>query len=267
MNRLFIIIIFLFSSIQLFAEPSGYFVVANGIKFHIEESGKGEPLLLIHGGTESIDEVRRLMVPLSKSFRVIAIDLRAHGYSSGDFRTITYENEYKDLLAIIQELDLDAIHFVGHSDGAILGILFAERHPKQVISLAAISGNIHPDGVKTEVIEFLNNADPETLPEKMRKNYLKHAQDLKDFPAYWNHMANLWKTSPRMATFDDLKNIEASTLFIVADHDTIRLDHTIKMFESTPDANLLVIPDATHALESMDLDILIPAILNNAKKN
>lgn len=241
-------------------------MIINDITFHIEEKGSGEPLILIHGGTESVDEVRRLMDPLSKHFRVIAIDLRAHGYSGGDFRTITYEAEFDDLQSILKELGLESYHFVGHSDGAILGIMFAHRCPDQVLSVTPISGNIHPQGVKSQVIEFLKNSDPATLPDKMMNNFLKHAADLSEFGLYWKHMANLWMTSPTM-TMDDLKKIKAPVLYVVADRDTIRLDHTVEMFEATPNANLLVLPESTHALESMDMDIVIPAIIKNAEKS
>ena len=63
---------------QAEAPKSGY-VKANGLKYYYEISGKGEPLLLLHGGLGSIDMFRPIMPAFSEHRQVIAIDLQGHG--------------------------------------------------------------------------------------------------------------------------------------------------------------------------------------------
>ena len=52
---------------------------ANGLKYYYEISGKGEPLLLLHGGLGSIDMFRPILPALTEHRQVIAIDLQGHG--------------------------------------------------------------------------------------------------------------------------------------------------------------------------------------------
>src|SRR5687767_15831443 len=60
------------------ATRSGY-VEANGVNYYYELHGKGEPLLLLHGGLGSIDMFGPLLPLLAEGRQVIAVDLHGHG--------------------------------------------------------------------------------------------------------------------------------------------------------------------------------------------
>ena len=56
-------------------------VAANGINLHVAEAGEGPPLLLVHGWPQHWWIWRRVIRPLAQRYRVLAPDLRGHGWS------------------------------------------------------------------------------------------------------------------------------------------------------------------------------------------
>ena len=83
----FLIIFILSVPTLLFAQAPNYgnndragkYVVANGIKIYYEEYGQGQPLLLLHGNSESGQAFRLQTPEFSKYYRVIAVDTRGQG--------------------------------------------------------------------------------------------------------------------------------------------------------------------------------------------
>jgi pimeloyl-ACP methyl ester carboxylesterase len=55
--------------------------ILNGIKAYYEESGKGEPICLLHGFSASSHTWRKIVPVLSKDFHVYALDLKGFGKS------------------------------------------------------------------------------------------------------------------------------------------------------------------------------------------
>ena len=67
------------------------FAEIDGVRVHYQEKGTGTPLILIHGFTSSVFSWKDVFEPLSKNFRVIAVDLKGFGFSSkpdGDYRQV-----------------------------------------------------------------------------------------------------------------------------------------------------------------------------------
>src|SRR6185295_5789850 len=64
------------------------FADIDGVRIHYQEKGTGKPLVLIHGYTSSTYSWKDVFEPLSKTFRVIAVDLKGFGFSAkpdGDY--------------------------------------------------------------------------------------------------------------------------------------------------------------------------------------
>src|SRR6185503_13336951 len=57
------------------------FADIDGVRLHYQEKGEGTPLILLHGFTSSIYSWRDVFEPLSRNFRVIAVDLKGYGFS------------------------------------------------------------------------------------------------------------------------------------------------------------------------------------------
>ncbi len=105
----------------------------------LSETGQGEPYLLIHSlGTDW--RVWRDVIPqLVEQYRLIAYDLRGHGYASNAPKIEAMQTYVDDLARLLDELNLRKVRLAGLSLGGAIAQLFAVQHPDRVISLALLS--------------------------------------------------------------------------------------------------------------------------------
>jgi pimeloyl-ACP methyl ester carboxylesterase len=112
-------------------------LVVNEISFHFQQAGDGPDVLLIHGvtGDLSIWFLCEAMVVLGRTFRVTAYDLRGHGYSDVPPDGYTSADQARDLLAIMDALDIDRAMLLGHSFGAVIAMHAAVLFPDRIDAL------------------------------------------------------------------------------------------------------------------------------------
>lgn len=110
---------------------------------HIEQAGRGEPLILIHGFGASTYSWRKVMPTLAESFRVIAIDLSGFGYTQRPrtFASYTREGQADLILKVMDELGFRSAHLMGHSYGGGLTLWIASRHPERVRSMVLVNSS------------------------------------------------------------------------------------------------------------------------------
>src|SRR5262245_59986014 len=97
-------------------DSSGY-VAANGVNYWFEVHGKGEPLLLLHGGLMSTQLFGPTLTELAKSHRVIGVDLLGHGRTAIGNRKINLVDIGRDLAVVVQKLGLRQVDVMGYSFG------------------------------------------------------------------------------------------------------------------------------------------------------
>jgi pimeloyl-ACP methyl ester carboxylesterase len=118
------------------------YAAVNGVTLHYAEAGdpSNPPVILQHGWPQHWWIWRHLIGPLTDSgFRVIAPDLRGHGWSEkpkGDYRKDVL---MRDTLALLDELKIESTRFVGHDWGAYAGMLAALRHPERIERFVSLS--------------------------------------------------------------------------------------------------------------------------------
>jgi len=107
---------------------------ANGLTFHVQQAGEGPDVVLIHGltGDMSIWFLARTLATLSEGFRVTAYDLRGHGYTDAPAEGYTSLDHARDLLALLDELEIARARLVGHSFGAVIAAHAAAIAPGRV---------------------------------------------------------------------------------------------------------------------------------------
>ncbi|TLG03283.1 alpha/beta hydrolase [Nocardia cyriacigeorgica] len=112
-------------------------VEVNGVRLLVEESGRGDPLVLVHGSWGD-HRVWDLVEPeLARSFRVIRYDRRGHSGSSDGAESGTRRDDEDDLAALIHTLDLAPANVVGNSFGASIALGTASRQPELFRTLCA----------------------------------------------------------------------------------------------------------------------------------
>src|SRR3989440_3869293 len=117
---------------------SGYADV-NDIKLYHEIYGQGEPLVLIHGGLTTIDEMQGWVQPLAATRQVIAVEMQGHGRTADTGRPMTFATMGNDIAALLDALMIPKADLVGHSFGGASAIRAAIQYPEKVRRLVVIS--------------------------------------------------------------------------------------------------------------------------------
>lgn len=126
-------------------------ITINGLSLHVEDSGTGTPVLLLHGWPDSARLWRHQIPALaSAGYRVIAPDQRGFGRSDRPAEVEAYRGDrpVADAVALLDALRIETAHVVGHDWGAFVAWLLAMRHPERVRSLTALSVG-HPGSPRT----------------------------------------------------------------------------------------------------------------------
>jgi pimeloyl-ACP methyl ester carboxylesterase len=109
----------------------------NGVDFHVEQSGTGEPLILVHGGWGSTARWSLIADDLGAAFHYVAYDRRGHGNSGTSDTPPTRIDQEDDLAGLIETLDIGPAHVVGSSFGGSIALGLAARRPDLVRSVSA----------------------------------------------------------------------------------------------------------------------------------
>jgi pimeloyl-ACP methyl ester carboxylesterase len=236
---------------------SGYAPV-NGIRIWYATFGKGAPVILVHGGLSNADYWGHQVPALARHYRVIVMDSRGHGRSSRDAQPFGYDLMASDVLALMDFLKIPKAALVGWSDGAIIGLDIAIRHPERLTKLFAFAANSDPSGVK----------DIEKSPvftafiERARKEYEKLSPTPKEYESFVAQITKMWETQPHF-TEADLAGIKVPTWIVDADHDeAIKRENTLYMADHIPDSGLLLLPDTSHFAFLQDPQMFNDAVLH-----
>lgn len=258
MLRCLVLVLFLFSApAALAAEPqwmtlpstptlpqatqSGLAPV-NGIKVWYATFGKGEPVILLHGGLANSNYWGLLVRALAPKYRVIVMDSRGHGRSTRDERPYGYDLLASDVLALMDFLKLPKAAIVGWSDGAILGLDIAMRHPERLSRLFAFAANSDPSGVADIAKSPVFNA----YIARAEKEYAALSPTPTGYKPFLDQIGKMWETQPNW-TAADLQKITTPTWIVDADHDeAIKRENTEFMAANIPGSGLLLMPEVSH---------------------
>jgi 2-succinyl-6-hydroxy-2,4-cyclohexadiene-1-carboxylate synthase len=118
-------------------------IAANGIKYHLEMTGQGPPLLLLHGFTGSVENWQFLLPSFRSRYQVIRLDLIGHGLSEAprEYQRYSLDQAADDLISLLDQLGLKRINLLGYSLGGRLALLFAVKYPERLQMLVIESGS------------------------------------------------------------------------------------------------------------------------------
>ena len=223
------------------AEESGLAAV-NGIRIWYATFGKGDPVVLLHGGLANANYWGHQVPVLAERYRVIVMDSRGHGRSTRDERPYGYELMASDVLGLMDFLKIPKAAVVGWSDGAILGLEIAIRHPARLSKLFAFAANSDPSGVKDIAKSPVFNA----FIARAAKEYEALSPTPGQYQSFLDQIGKMWATQPNY-TAAQLNGISTPTWIVDADHDeAIKRENTEYMAAQIPDAGLLIQPEVSH---------------------
>lgn len=217
---------------------SGMFCDANGISLYYERSGRGRPLILLHGNGEDHQIFDALVPGLADRFAVYAVDSRNHGRSRRA-ADCGYDAMAEDIHALIRALGLGRADLVGFSDGAIVALLLALRHGEAVRRMALLGVNLKPEDFTEEGLaavqeEYRRTGDP---------------------------LCRLMLEQPRIE-LDQLRAVDVPTLVVGAERDVFRPETFSAVAAALPRARLLMMEGHDHGSYLVRRDILGETLLD-----
>jgi pimeloyl-ACP methyl ester carboxylesterase len=248
-------------------ENNGKYASVNGMNMYYEVSGKGEPLIVLHGAYMNIISMGEIIPQLARTHNVFALELQGHGRTNDINRPITYPNLADDVAAFMDAVGLKKANVLGYSMGAITGLQFAIRHLEKVNKLIFISGAYDIEGWQPEFKSFIPQMTVEIfLNMPFADEYPKLAPNPHGFPALVEKMIALEKEP--MALEDNVKKLKVPVLIISGDADAPTLEHMITMFQllgggimgdmdkPLSDSRLAIMPATSHTAVITQIDLL-----------
>jgi pimeloyl-ACP methyl ester carboxylesterase len=148
----------------------GEYAEIHGIKMYYEIRGEGQPVVLLHGGTSTIETSFSEQIPvLARNHRVIAIEQMGHGHT-GDVggRELSYEGMAEDTAALLVHLGIQNADIVGWSDGGQLALRLAFTHPELVRRVVA--SGVGLGAVNPQMQQAMRALSADTWPAHVRGN-------------------------------------------------------------------------------------------------
>jgi pimeloyl-ACP methyl ester carboxylesterase len=215
----------------------------NGIKVWHAVFGDGEPVVMLHGGLANADYWGLQVPELARHHQVIVMDSRGHGRSTRDGRPYGYDLMADDVVALLDHLGVGRAAVVGWSDGAIIGLDLALRHPGRVSRVFAFAANTDPGGVMPHVGK---NPTFAAYIERAGQEYARLSPRPGDYGAFVKAISRMWATQPNW-TAAQLGRITVPVLVTDGDHDeAIKRAHTELIAARIPGAGLLIQPNVSH---------------------
>lgn len=115
------------------------FVRAGGLRWHVQQTGRGPAMLLVHGTGASSHTWRDLFAPLAARYTLLAVDLPGHGFTeSAPPARCSIGGMSECLAALLRELGVEPSYCVGHSAGAVILCRMAldgSLAPRMIVSI------------------------------------------------------------------------------------------------------------------------------------
>jgi pimeloyl-ACP methyl ester carboxylesterase len=253
--------IFCLSTVSAAAKPTAGQASIKGIDYAYEVRGKGEPLLLLHGGLMSFDMFDSVM-PLFKGRQVIAVDLQGHGRTTLGSRPIRCEAIADDIDTILQHLGRAQVDVLGYSFGGCVALRLAIQHPDRVRRLVLVSTAYSNDGWYPEMAVQQKQVGAAMAPmmteTPMYKTYKAVAPKPDEFPRLLDAMGEFMRQKYDWPA--EVAKLKMPVMLAFGDADMIRPEHQVKFYqllggglkdagwnrENMPKNRLAIIPDMTH---------------------
>lgn len=197
-------------------------ITVNNVNLYYEVAGSGAPLVMVHGNGETHAIFDKALPLLAEHFTCYLLDSRGHGQSQ-PVTEYHYADMAEDVFQFIQALHLEHVTYYGFSDGGIIGLLLAAKHPRLLEKMVISGANTRPDAVVKRIVRLFKVI-----------NFL-----------HKNPLFELILTEPHI-TKEQLQAIETPTLVLAGSKDLVLEEDTRFIAESIPHATLKILPGESH---------------------
>ncbi len=252
--------------------PTTGYAPVNGLKMYYEVHGSGEPVVLLHGAFMTIpNNWTGWIGELSKTRKVIAVEMQGHGRTADIERDLSSENLADDVAALLDYLKIPSADLIGYSMGGGVAMQCAIRHPEKVRKVVSISAAFRHDGWVKEALDVFPQLTSEAFKgSPVETGYKKLSPTPNEFPNFVKRVAAM-AVKPYDFGADKLKATKAPMFFIHGDADGVRLEHISEMFRLKGDeifgdmrprsaSRLAILPNTTHVTLMDRMPVIVPMV-------
>ena len=255
-------------------KPTTGYASVNGLKMYYEINGSGEPVVLVHGAFMAISNSfhwAEWIGELSKTRKVIAIEMQGHGRTADTGRDFTYDNLADDVASLLDYLEIPSADILGYSLGGAVALNCAIRHPNKVRKVISISAVFRQNGWTKEGLDAFPNLTAEVFKgTPMEADYKRLSPTPNEFPNFVKRVLSA-DQKPHDFGADKLKATKAPMFFIYGDADGVRLDYIAETFRlkggevhgdmrPRSASRLAILPDTTHVTLMNRMTTIIPMV-------
>lgn len=252
--------------------PTTGYAPVNGLKMYYEVHGSGDPVVLLHGAFMTItNNWTGWIEELSKTRKVIALEMQGHGRTADIPRDITAENLADDAAALLEYLKIPRADLIGYSMGGSVAMQVAIRHPDKVRRVVVISAMLRREGAVKEGQDALATLTADAFKgSPIETEYKRLSPNPGDFPTFVKRVLAMDSKGHDISD-DQLKATRAPMFFIHGDSDGIRLEHVAEMFrlkgggvhgdlKPLPASRLAILPATTHVTLMQRMSVIVPMV-------
>lgn len=194
----------------------------NNVDIYYEVFGEGDPIILIHGNSETHEIFDKLIENLRDKYKVYAIDSRCHGKSE-DTKEISYNLMRDDVISFIKKLHIEKPILYGFSDGAIIGLLVAIKESNLLSKLIISGANLNPQSLKKWVL----------ILSKIVYFFKK------------NKLFKMMIDEPNIQ-ISEINKIQVPTIVLAGEKDVVKYEHTKLIADNIPNSQIEIVKGENH---------------------
>ena len=254
---------------QMSKPPGSGYAPVNGIKVYYEVYGDGKPLVLLHGAFYTIQMNWGQLIPeLSKTRKVIAIELQGHGHTPFSDRKLDLATLASDVEGVMNYLKVDSADVAGYSMGGSVAYQLAIQSPKRIGKLVIISSTYKSTGWRPEVTNAFKNFKPEFFTHSpLKAAYDAVAPDTTKWTKFLVQMLAFDATPFDMGD-SNIAKLPMPVLLISGDNDGLDKIELIKTYQllggavsadmgPMPKSHLAIVPSQGHVSLMMQTNTIL----------
>ena len=222
---------------------AGHYVQSKDAKIYYEVYGKGQPIVLLHGGLfGSTVEMAKIIDSLSVRFQVIAVSTRGHGKSEIGSEPLTLEQRANDVLAVIRKVTPEKVMILGFSDGGFTAYKFGSMYPEEVKKMIVIGAGVLYPGLRDFSFNFNQAMEMDSEFWAQQRDLMPEPNRLKEV---FQQIATCY--SQLTVGAELLSSIQCPVLVMAGDRDEGNsVQNVLNAALLIPNHQLAIIPNAGH---------------------
>lgn len=226
----------------------------DGKNIHYERTGRGEPILFVHGWGGSINSLRKLATFAQPKHETIILDLPGFGKSENPEKEWGLEEYSNCVASFIKHMELQNLTYFGHSFGGSVGIYISSHNPTLISTLVLCNSAFRRSNKQSKIVTFLKKNVYPYLPFSQKfesslryilyRIFFPHS-DLVKYP----YLESNFRKIMTQDLVDFAPKISVPTLIVWGEEDTYTpVSFAYELAKKIPNSFLKIFPEKKHNL-------------------